>query len=258
MEKKPLEHAVVIAFQPKDIPLVISKQAKDFHAYQGTGDLDRATDFQISPLVAEMSGVAELSRRDVDDKVEALALERLKEVQEAAYKEAYELGHIEGGEKGFEEKRAELTQVIARMDEILKAFDGFFQKMLNEHEIHLVRLVCMIASRIAMKEIQVDKELIISVLNQVLEESQLENDIVVVVSKDDLSFIDSLRERLDKRMEKFKRVKLEVGETMQAGGCWLETQFGVIDATVEERVKKALEAVESKMPHVTKAQGPTT
>ncbi|MCB0385767.1 MAG: hypothetical protein KDD43_10270 [Bdellovibrionales bacterium] len=37
---------------------------------------------------------------------------------------------------------------------------------------------------------------------------------------------------------------------MQSGGCQVETNYGVIDATLEQRVERVLSAVREKMPRI--------
>src|SRR5690606_8461506 len=116
----------------------------------------------------------------------------------------------------------------------------------------------LIASRIAMKEIAIDKEAIRTVLNQLLEEGQTTDEVIIRLSNEDFSFIEQLRETLRRPTDPLKRVRLEATDDVTSGGCLMETRFGTIDATVEERVSRVTESVYSKMPrHKKDDENPT-
>ena len=106
----------------------------------------------------------------------------------------------------------------------------------------------MTASKIAMKEIDAEKESIIKVLSQVLEEAQVEEEVVIYLNNEDLKFIEEVMSRGKKKFDFLKKVRLEPNEDVTRGGCLLETKFGVIDASISQRFDRIWEAFERKMP----------
>lgn len=238
---------VVFDYVPKQFPLTIGGAASGFVSSQE----EKSTDFKISELVAEQSGIAELNRRQVEVRVEAEALEKLKGVEEKAYSEAYELGLIEGTEKAFNDYKKELDVRISKLDSLLEAFEIIKVKLVETSEQEILKLLNLMASKIAMDHVEVHKELIINIIKKVIEASQTDEDVVIKVSPEDNMFIESAREKLGKKSDFLKRVKLESDEEIKSGGCILETQYGAIDATLEQRLAKVWEAIEAKMPRVT-------
>src|SRR5580704_7133630 len=78
---------IAVKYNPRKFPAIISPTASAFVAYNSGSDEDS---FRIDKLVAEQSGIAELERVSLEEKVEREALQRLKDIQEQAYKEAYQ------------------------------------------------------------------------------------------------------------------------------------------------------------------------
>lgn len=247
--------AVVFDYTPKEFPLVVSKSAKDFVSSQK----EKATDFQISEIIAQQSGIASMQRKSLDDRVEEMALEKLKSIQEAAYKEAYELGLIEGSGRAFEEYRSQFEERMSKLDQILSEFDKMRTQLLVHHESEIIGLVGAIAKRIAINEVKADRETVVRVISMVLEEIQNVDKIVVKVSHDDLAFLESLRDKLAKKQELWQHLKLDSSDDIADGGAVIETEFGVVDARLEERVSRVMAAVEAKIPRLRRGDsGPSS
>lgn len=235
---------IVYDYTPKQFPQIVNEDAEDFVK----GHDGKSTDFQISDLVAEQSGVAKLQKQGLEEEVEAQALERLKEVEESAYKEAYDLGLVEGTEKAFEEKREEFQSRLEQIDSLIQDFEQMRQKMLTHNEGEFLKIVNEIASRIAFKNIEGDADSIIYVIQELIKEIQDNERINIKMSQQDMDFIEELRGKLTKDLDFLKRVKIEPDEDIRPGGCIIETDFGTIDATLEQRAAKVWETLENKVP----------
>ncbi|MCB0390665.1 MAG: hypothetical protein KDD58_05220 [Bdellovibrionales bacterium] len=238
----------VFEFVPKKFPIVISNVASGFISSQE----GKASDFKLSELVAKQSGIAELQRREVESKVEAEALEKLKEIEEKAYKEAYQLGLIEGTEKAYTDYKEEFREKIESLDQLLKTFEGLKVELIEKNELQILQLLQLMASKIATDHVELNKDVIIKVIRKVIEDAQTEEDVIIKVSTEDYVFLESLRERQDKIVDFLKRVKIEPIDDIRSGGCILETTYGAIDSRLEQRLDKVWEAIESKMPRVNK------
>ena len=238
----------VFEFVPKKFPIVISDVASGFVSSQE----QKSSDFKISELVAEQSGIAEIHRKEIEGQVEAEALEKLKEVEEKAYNEAYELGLIEGTEKAYQDNKDELRSKIDTLDNLLKNFEDIKVQLIEKNELQILQLLQLMASKIAMDHVETNRDVTLKVIRKVIEDAQTEEDIVLKVSTNDFVFLESLRERQGKEVDFLKRVKIEPVDDMKSGGCILETNYGAIDSRLEQRLNKVWEAIEAKMPRVNK------
>lgn len=242
---------IVFDFQAKEITHVNAEVAQKYvnqTAYQ-------SDDFRLDPLAAEQSGIAELRKTALNDRIEEEALQQLKSIQEKAYKEAYDIGLTEGTELAFSEKKAEIEERLRSLDQILLLFEEFKQRLLADHESHIVEMVYFLASKIAMREIQKEPASILPVAQQILGEAQSEEVVTLKVSQTDLDFLEKIREKSGKAAEPLRRVKLEATEGINSGGCLLESNFGSIDATIETRVARAWESLAERLPQADQRSG---
>lgn len=242
---------IVFDYHPKTFPVVFSSEASGFMSSQE----GQTSDFKISELVAAQTGIADMQRRGVEDKIEELALHRIKDIEEKAYKEAYDLGLIEGSEQAFAEKKQDLEGRLQRLDDLLLMFDNIKKRLLADNERQLMELLVQTAGKIALREIEADPESIVKTLDMVLEEIHKDESVTLYLSKQDRDFLEELRAKGGKRADDLKHIKLEVADHVQSGGCQVETNYGVIDSTLEQRVERVMSAMREKMPRVKKDQG---
>lgn len=239
---------VVLDYVPKEFPAIVTPSAVNFvTAQEGP---ETATDFKISELVADQVGISELQRKSIENKIEEMALDRLKIVEEKAYKEAYDLGLIEGTAKAFEERRVEFEDQIQKMSDLLEGFESIKERLMAENEATFMTMIHEIASKITMKTVELDKELIIEVMKKVVNEIQSEDQVTVKISPEDMMFVESYKEKTNRNFDFLERLKLEASDSIMSGGCQVETNSGSIDATVRQRINKAWSVIENRLPKI--------
>ena len=64
----------------------------------------------------------------------------------------------------------------------------------------------------------------------------------------DFTFIEGLKEKLDKEFDNVKRLKFEASEDVSNGGCVVETNFGDVNATLEQRLERLWGQLNDKLP----------
>lgn len=242
------EDADKLAFKhsPKSFHVEHSSVATQFVKSQE----EKSSHFKVADVVAQLSGIQSMQKENIEKQVEGTVLERLKEIQEQAYKQAYNLGLIEGTERAFEEKREEFAQRLGLIDNSLNEIEHLKENLLKKCETSLVKLIYSIAVKIARREINQDQKPIVDLLTDLVSELQAADSITIKLSTADLQFVEELRNKKVKEVEKLERVKLIAGDEVTQGGCLIETNYGEIDATVEQRVEKAWAVLEAKLPKI--------
>ena len=240
---------LAIVYQPRKFPAVVSGTAHDFVAYsakrlEGGGSYS----FRVDPLVAQQTGIAELERQSIEEKVEREALSRLKELQELAYQEAYQLGLDEGRERAFKERSSELTEKLQHLHELLQSLERLKVDLIACNEAQIVRLTYYMAKRLVYDEISARPEVVIEVVRQALMAAQSDENVTVRVSPSDLAFIDDIKEKLDKEFDNVKRLKFEASDDVSSGGCVVETNYGDVNATLEQRIDRLWAQLSEKLP----------
>ena len=237
---------LVLSYQPKTIRRGTTDEAKKYVERES----QPSQDFNISPIVAEASGIAELKRLKLEEKIEAGVLEKIKDIQEEAYNKAYELGLKEGADKAFNDANERFEERLSKFDEFLGKFNQVKTQVLKENESAFLKLLFEMASKIASREIKADQKPIIKMLNELVEGMQKDDQIVIRLSQEDFDFINEMRGKKSSEAEDLEHIKLIVSDKIDTGGCVLETNFGSIDATIPERVKRTWGEIEAKRPNL--------
>ena len=246
---------IAVTFSPKKFPMRITPNAVSFHKIQSG---ENRNDFRIEHLVSESTGVGELERLSIEEKVEQQALSKVKEMQEDAYKQGFELGRTEGAVAGFEEYKADITTRLEGFDQLLMKVENLKAQLVNHNEVYFIKLLYQMATKIAMSEISEKPETIISVLREVTETAQSDQKMNVKLAPSDFKFITDSYEQLSRNFEFLKNLKLEAAPELSAGGCKIETNYGSINATIEQRVAKLWENLAQKVPRAKDEVGDET
>lgn len=242
---------MVFEYKPRELNIETSQAAKDYVGSDG----QRSPDFKISDLVSKQAGISKLESEAHEGEINERVLARMKEIEERAYKEGYELGLIDGRDKAFEEEKVNLAARLNSMDELLGQIENQRQQLLIDNEIQFVELVFQIAKKIALRDLTEHREAVIEILKNAVDDLVGDERVIVHVSSEDLNFIQNVSEKSEKKMDKIKKLKIVEDEKMKAGGCLLETSFGSVDATVEERVERAWQLLEKRLPQKRREPG---
>jgi flagellar assembly protein FliH len=257
----PLEKSIIKAdaatsttfeYKAREFSDQVTQVAKDYV----DADAFRSPDFKLSELIAKQAGISRLENDAHQDRINAQVLQSLKEIEENAYKEGRELGLIEGSEKAFEETKGELLERLKAMESMLNCMEELKQRLLADNEAALVRLVFLTARKMALRDLEGNRDAVVEILKTVAGEMQADEHVVVHLSAYDLSHLEGLQEKGGHRFEALQRIKFVADTGVKSGGCRIETQFGDVDATVEERVERTWQALESRIPKTRPDQPP--
>ncbi len=221
------------SYEPKSIDLVISEHARKYVSQQKEG-----SDFRIDKIVGDYTGIGELEKESQQKEIAHQALELTKEIQEQAYNEAYNLGLLEGQEKAYLEEKARIEKELSHIQTLIYEIKNIKTKMMSDNEKQIVKLCFYLAKRLFMKEIDTQEEYIAVVIRRTLEMVQSDEEINIRISQADKVWIDSYKETLFKELNLDASTRIEEDQKISRGGVVIETNHGVIDASVEQRLQK--------------------
>lgn len=235
----------VMAFEPPVFDLGIPQVALDTAERQ-----DKGSRFRLSELTRQQTGLHDLEKAKFEELVENRTLERLQEIQEAAYREAFELGMVEGRKEAFLKNDAVIQEKLANLDLLMTSVERIKIDMLEFNEAHLVQLAFHIAQRLAGHEISVSPEATLQILRQSVEIAQSEEELTVVVAPEQLEFLEQLKTQSGREFEFMKKLKFEPDPSVGHGGCVIRNNYGEIDSRFAERVDKLWEALKESLVNV--------
>lgn len=236
----------VLEYAPKKFDLGVPEPAKNFIEQKRI----KPTGFKMAETVRIQTGLDDIEAISVEDAAEAKVLEKLKDIQEGAYKEAFNLGLEEGKKEAFQAFSAQIEENLKMFEEMLEAVKKIKSDLLTQNETHLAKLAFFVGERLANHEITTHPEMVTKVIAKSMELAQGEENITVLVSPNQLAFLETLQKENNRELEFLKTVKLVPLDTVRDGGCVIQTNYGEIDARVEERVAKLWDEISNATPRV--------
>lgn len=219
-------------------------------AFDYLKEKQKGSDFVMSDVLRTTTGVEEIERLSEEKKIEQKVLEKIALIQEEAYKKAYNLGFLEGKQTAIESITDDLNEKIKAVDHLLESLSKIKEEMIYQTEAHVIKLVYDIASKLAFDHISSNDEVVLKIIKKAIEESQAEENIVVLVAKEQLEFLEKAKLSTGRDTEFIKNVKFEASENVGIGSCIVETNYGAVDARIQERVLRLWGEFKTAIPKV--------
>lgn len=237
----------VVTYQAKKLGGKINVAASDFMSQQK----ESMNSFKMSEVISEITGLQEAERSAVEKRIEDAALVKLESIQEESYKKAFELGLEEGRVEGFKKYEEEIKALLSGFEKVVQSFSALKSDLITQNETQIVDMIYYVANSIAMHEVEQKPDRIIPVIRECMRSAQSDEKILIRMSKEDLAYFNSIKETLPKEIEYLKDAAIEAQDDIAIGGCIIETNYGVIDATMDQRVKKIWDTLNLKKPRIT-------
>lgn len=235
----------VLEFIPQKFELGTPDQALEY-----LNEKKQGSDFRMNDVIRVQTGVDRIEENNLQRTVEERAIEKLKEIQEEAYKAAYQLGLDEGIKKAFDENSKIITQHLEEMNKVLNSLVTMKKDIFNANETHLLQLIFAMASKIAQYQLEMNPEGLTEVIRNAVAMAQDEEEIRVQVSQSQFEFINSLKNETGREFEFLKKIKFEGNTEIRPGGCLVETNFGEVDSRVEQRISTLWENLKETLPRI--------
>lgn len=231
-------------YRPPKIELGVPEIAMEAYERLRT----EGTSFRMNESIQIHTGLDKIEATNFEEEVEKRTLERVKEIQESAYQEAYQLGLEEGRKEAFQANSEQIDAKINQLQELIGSLTRIKTELLPSNERHLIELAFHMAQRLAAHEISINPEATVSIVRQAVEMAQGEEKITVQVNPGQVEFLETLKSETSREFEFLQKVKLEPNEGLGAGGCVVLSNYGEVDSRIEERVAKLWEGLAEILP----------
>lgn len=217
---------------------------------------EAGSDFIMSDVLRTTTGVEEIERLSEEQKIEEKVLDKISLLQQDAYQKAYDLGFLEGNRKAIMDKTHELNMQSFEIDRLMASLIVIKEEMVHQNEAHIVSMIYQIASKLAFDHVNENQEVVLKIIKKSIEEAQADEHVNVLVATEQLEFLDQIKQTEKRENEFLKKVKFIGSETVSVGSCIVETNYGVIDARIEERISKLWTEFKQAIPKVKSPIGP--
>lgn len=213
------------------------------------------SDFVMSDIVKKISGIEAIEKKNEQDVIDRRVDEKMNELKKQAYDEAYQLGLADGFKSATEQKLNEINKAMDDFQVLVNSIHTIKADLIHQNEAHILTTIFRIAEKIAYGHIAENPDLVLPVIKESIELAQSDDEVTILVSPEQIDFIENLKKVSNRDFDFLKNVRLQPSNTILSGGCIVETNYGVIDAQVETRIEKIWTELAQALPKIKKIAG---
>lgn len=196
---------------------------------------------EIEEPIVEGFDAAQDDAEPLPDPEEILAAARAE--AEEKVREAYAEGLRRGEQRGLEAFQAEAGDAIAVVERAAEAVREHRERFIQSLEPQVVGLVRAMAERVVRREWRQDETVVLRMVSQSLGAIADAQRITIRVHPGDAAAVREHRGELFEGLAAMPSVSIAPDESIERGGCVVETESVVIDGTLQSQLDKILEAL---------------
>ncbi|NGX51213.1 MAG: Yop proteins translocation protein L [Chlamydiae bacterium] len=143
-------------------------------------------------------------------------------------------------EAGFNQGLTEFNKQILHYEEKIKQMEHELQKT-------ILPLALKAAKKIVGRELEAKPETIVDIVRQTLKPVTQNHHIRIFVSKEDKEILEKKKKDLREILDQVQTFRIEEREDILSGGCIIETEAGIINASLENQWRSLKSAFEAFM-----------
>jgi flagellar assembly protein FliH len=171
-------------------------------------------------------------------------MEKASEKASMLEREAYEKGFAQGEKDGLELGAAKALKVVENMETLLNEIGCLRTDIIKLHEKDIIGLICAVAEKVVHHEVALNgmtsRETVIRAIQLATEKRS----ILLRVNPEEFDYIEQLKPELFKRFNELTSIEVVSSQSVKRGGCFLETQYGDVDARVETQMEMIRQSLE--------------
>lgn len=237
------KQTTVLEYLPKQFVAHTPEAALDYLNRKKQG-----ADFVLSDVLREVTGVEQIEKQAEERLIESKALELVAKIQKQAFDEGYTLGKDEGYQAAFEKRTNEINRGLEDLSQVAGQIHNLKPELVLQNESHFLKLIYQIAEKIIYSEIEKNPEMIIEIIKKSVLTAQTEESVTVVVAQDTIEFLEKYKTDHPDQYEFFNKIKFVGSVNVKQGGCIVETNYGAIDAQIEQRLGQVWSSLSAVLP----------
>jgi len=196
-------------------------------------DSENARNFDADNINKAKQGVKELIG-DAVAKAKSLATE----IKENAYKEGHKTGYEEGVQtayqKGENAAKEEFIPLLQTINSLIRELSEFRTMKYPKVEKEMIEMITGMTKKILHHEINMNedsvKQMILLAINSVIDKENM----TIRIHPSDKAHAEAFFPELKNPFSEIKNITFEEHPGIEKGGCIIDTNFGTIDAKVEQ------------------------
>jgi flagellar assembly protein FliH len=191
----------------KNSPLTKPEHQKVIKAERGSATKNQ---FEIAPMVKEHRGLVEQENREREDRIEEEVKKRVDALNDMIYR-------------------------------VLEAE----QEMLDSYKIEIYTLTRSLTKWVILRELNDDKDYLKRLLEKLIHEINSKSNLLIKVGVSQFKNMPEVLEQVEASLGKIKNTRLELDDTLDSKGLVIESDNGIINASLKQQFKGISKLFES-------------
>lgn len=222
-------------------PLLTAAQTIEKNEFQkvikSEREFAKTSQFKVNPIVEQFRGLKDQENREYEARVAEEVARRVAEIQDEAFKAGFEEGVNQGREEIFEQMRNSVDQKLEEFSKMVTSVLKTQEEILAKQKTEMYQLLRNLSKWIVLRELQEDGKYIERLLEKLLLEMQARHNLLIQVNADDFATMPEVLAHVQNRLGEMKNVRIEIDSSVRTRGIVVESDNGIINATMEEQFK---------------------
>jgi flagellar assembly protein FliH len=153
-------------------------------------------------------------------------------------KAAFENGFLQGEKAGLEAAEKKLEALMKRYADAVLEIGKLKPALYRQAESEVVRLALEVAKKVVHREVSVDREIIQTLIKVALGHVAVKSPVTVHLHPADHSLVLDQRAASARTGESGQEIVLLADNSIERGGCLIETECGDVDARIGEKFRE--------------------
>jgi flagellar assembly protein FliH len=153
-------------------------------------------------------------------------------------KAAYESGLRQGEKEGLESAEKKVAPLMKRYADAILEIGKLKPRLYAQVERDVVRLALEVAKKIVHREVHVDREIVQTLIKVALNHVAAKSPVTIRLHPADYNFVLEQRTASMPSGEGERDISLLADQSIERGGCLIETECGDVDARIEEEFRE--------------------
>ena len=186
-------------------------------------------------------------RMDAGNEAGTTEAARRRQAAESEKKKAFDSGLAQGLEKGKQAVVGELEKAIQRLRHAYMDIEKYRKQLYFNAEADTVDLALAVAQKVIGQEISVDRKIVLNVVKGALEKVIDHEKVKIRINPSDLETVKTALFEFLPLVENLENIHFESDAAVTEGGCIVETNFGNIDARIENMLDQINEGFAAEL-----------
>ncbi|MGI6669479.1 MAG: FliH/SctL family protein [Acetivibrionales bacterium] len=225
----------------------IRRQLENFNEDTASGDIDDLTDS------ANPEKMIEKARQKAEELIQEAEQEAVKIIDRARKEAEDKAGEIteeawqRGYAEGMDAAARQSKEFLAEAEKIRNNAAEEYKRAMAGMEEEVIGLVMEVSRKAVAAELTVNKDVIIQLVRDALQNCSNKNGAILKMSPADYEYIMKNEERFNSVIEGADSLNIKPDAALKPGDCIVETALGDMDAGVSTRLDKIEEAFKEEL-----------